>query len=552
MNNLNILAMKKSLLLLVVVVAVVAYTETHAQGTLWGSTLEGGPGNTGVMFRVGADGTGLVVERNFEIAALGQIPGSTLVEAANKKLYGVTQQGGISDKGVLFEYDPVTGTYTKKIDFNGVGNGGYVRGGLTIGNNNKLYGITVVGGSSDFGVLFEYDFVTGILTKKIDFNGTANGSYPYGSLTMGSNNKLYGMTSEGGISNFGVLFEYDPATSTLTKKIDFSGAADGRFPNGSLTLGSNNKLYGVTVLGGASNFGVLFEYDPATGTLTKKIDFNGTVIGRLPYEGLTLGSNGKFYGTTLLGGASNKGVLFEYESATNNLTKKFDFDPSENGGVPYGKLTESSNKKLYGMTEQGGTAGKGILFEYDQATGILTKKSDFDGSKGSKPQGSLLFVCLKPVKPTIALSNGNTELPTLTSSATAGNQWFLNGTAIAGAVNATLNITTVGVYKVQVTLDGCVSDFSDDQPIIVTGDLTTTNPFVEIFPNPVYEWLTVRFGKTAGMKSVALYQLNGVQTDMQETSSDEAKFHIANYGAGVYLVKVKAEGSLKVMRFIKK
>jgi uncharacterized repeat protein (TIGR03803 family) len=499
MNNLNILAMKKSLLLLVVV-AVVAYTETHAQGTLWGSTLEGGPGNTGVIFRVGADGTGLVVERNFEIAALGQIPGSTLVEAANKKLYGVTQQGGTSDKGVLFEYDPVTGTYTKKIDFNGVGNGGYVRGGLTIGNNNKLYGITVLGGSSDFGVLFEYDFVTGILTKKIDFNGTANGSYPYGSLTMGS----------------------------------------------------NNKLYGVTVFGGTSNFGVLFEYDPATSTLTKKIDFNGTVIGRLPYEGLTLGSNGKFYGTTLLGGASNKGVLFEYESATGNLTKKFDFDPAENGAVPYGKLTESSNKKLYGMTEQGGTAGKGILFEYDPATGILTKKSDFDGSKGSKPQGSLLFVCLKPVKPTIALSNGNTELPTLTSSATAGNQWFLNGTAIAGAVNATLNITTVGVYKVQVTLDGCLSDFSNDQSIIVTGDLTTTNPFVEIFPNPVYEWLTVRFGKTAGMKSVALYQLNGVQTDVQETSSDEAKFHIANYGAGVYLVKVKAEGTLKVMRFIKK
>lgn len=542
--------MKKSLLLLLM--AVVAYTQIHAQGTLWGLTMEGGPGNTGVMFRVGADGTSLVVEKNFDTPALGTIPGSRLVEAANKKLYGVTQQGGASDKGVLFEYDPATSTYTKKVDFNGAGNGGYVRGGLTIGSNNKLYGITVLGGASDKGVLFEYDFVTGVLTKKIDFNSTANGSYPYGSLTMGSNNKLYGMTSEGGTSNFGVLYEYDPATSTLTKKIDFTGAANGRFPNGSLTLGSNNKLYGVTTFGGASNFGVLFEYDPITDILAKKIDFDGTIIGRLPYEGLTLSSNGKFYGTTLLGGASNKGVLFEYESATGNLTKKFDFDPDANGSVPYGKLTESSNQKLYGMTEQGGASGKGILFEYDPATATFTKKIDFDGSKISKTEGSLIFVCLKPAKPTITLSNGNTELPTLTSSAAAGNQWFLNGTAIAGAVSATLNISTVGVYKVQVTLDGCVSDFSNDQSIIVTGDLTTTNPFVEIFPNPVYEWLTVQLGKTLGIKSIALYQLNGVQTDVQETSSHEAKFYVANYSAGVYLVKVKAGGSLKVMRFIKK
>jgi uncharacterized repeat protein (TIGR03803 family) len=540
--------MKKLLLLLALVINI----QVYAQGSLWGLTLEGGPGNTGVLFKVGADGTGLEVKSNFETVALGNNPGSRLVQASNNKLYGATQQGGTSNKGVLFEYDPSTNIYTKKIDFNGAGNGGYVRAGLTVGTNNKLYGVAVEGGTSNLGVLFEYDLVTGVLVKKIDFTGTANGSYPYGTLTMGANNKLYGMTSEGGAANYGVLFEYDPVTNTLTKKVDFNGVDNGRFLMGSLALGNNNKLYGTTVLGGSSNFGVLFEYDPATGILAKKIDFNGTINGRLPYEGLTLSSNGKLYGTTISGGTSNTGTLFEYEPATGILTKKFDFDGGENGSNPYGKLTESNNGKLYGITQQGGASDKGVLFEYTPATNTYTKKIDFNGSNGSRPEGSLLFVCLQPTKPTITLSNENTESPTLTSSASLGNQWFQNNTAIAGATSATLNVTAPGVYKVQVTMDGCVSDFSDDQAMIVTGDLVSKDPQIAIFPNPVTDWLTVQLNETPNLKSITLYDINGQQKDAQKTSDTEVKFNVAQYGAGMYLVKVKAGQSLMILRFIKK
>ncbi|KAF5044068.1 hypothetical protein DSECCO2_495600 [anaerobic digester metagenome] len=98
----------------------------------------------------------------------------------------------------------------------------------------KLYGLTFGGGPYDGGVLYEFDVTTGAYTPKVIFNGTTDGKNPYGSLTLASNGKLYGMTQSGGANNLGVLFEYDPATEIFTKKIDFVSATTGRNPFGSL------------------------------------------------------------------------------------------------------------------------------------------------------------------------------------------------------------------------------------------------------------------------------------------------------------------------------
>jgi uncharacterized repeat protein (TIGR03803 family) len=83
------------------------------------------------------------------------------------------------------------------------------------------------------------------------------------------------MTSSGGLSGVGVLFEYDPVGATYTKKIDFN-STNGSNPTGSLRE-SGGKFYGMTSQGGGNGRGVLFEYDPAgAGTYTKKADFNTT------------------------------------------------------------------------------------------------------------------------------------------------------------------------------------------------------------------------------------------------------------------------------------
>jgi hypothetical protein len=66
---------------------------------------------------------------------------------------------------------------------------------------------------------------------------------------------------------------------------------------------------------------------------------------------------------------------------------------------------------------------------------------------------------------TITLCTGGSS--TLTSSATNGNQWFLNGNAITGATNNTYNVTTAGTYTVKVTVNGCTSTTSSNSAIVV-------------------------------------------------------------------------------------
>src|SRR6185369_16673339 len=105
------------------------------------------------------------------------------------------------------------------------------------------------GGTSGAGVLFEYDPATNGFVKKIDFT-FANGANPVGCLILNSNAKYYGMTGAGGTSGSGVLFEYDPATNVYTKKFDFNGTVSEDQPGGSLTEGGNGKFYATTITGG--------------------------------------------------------------------------------------------------------------------------------------------------------------------------------------------------------------------------------------------------------------------------------------------------------------
>jgi uncharacterized repeat protein (TIGR03803 family) len=361
-----------------------------AQGQLWGVTTNGGQYNAGVIFRTDADGTNYKVEDNFKTdpSGYGAGQGNHLTLASNGKFYGLLTNGGGHGLGVLFEYDPGNSTYTKKIDFDSVKGAGPNGNGLFAGTSGKLYGMTSAGGDNNDGVIFEYDPQTNTLVKKFSFSSAISGSYPTGDVVQASNGKLYGVTPYGGSNGGGVLFEYDPATNTYSKKQDFTGV-NGLSPRGSLLLASNGKLYGMTTGGGVSGAGVLFEYDATTNAFTLKYSFGAS--GNLPVGSLIEGSSGKLYGMTLLGGTGGRGVLFEYNMNTNTYTKKYDFS-STSGQLPFGSLVKASTGNLFGMTNDQGPGGQGTLFEYNPTTNSLVNRFQFsNAANAGHPYGNLAF-----------------------------------------------------------------------------------------------------------------------------------------------------------------
>jgi ELWxxDGT repeat protein/uncharacterized repeat protein (TIGR03803 family) len=295
------------------------------------------------------------------------------------KFYGMTYSGGTNDLGIIFEWDPVGNVYTKKIDLD-LENGSNPYGSLVL-SGGKFYGMTRSGGANDLGVIFEWDPANNTYTKKIDLDSD-NGSSPQGSLAL-SGGKFYGMTYSGGTDDLGTIFEWDPAGNVYTKKINLS-SVNGSSPLGSLAL-SGGKFYGMTSAGGTNDLGTIFEWDPAENVYTKKIDLSIS-RGYSPGGDLVL-AGGKFYGMTSAGGANDLGTIFEWDPITNIYTRKISFN-GDNGSNPYGSLTLNGNI-FYGITNSGGTNGGGVIFEWNPALNVYNKQIEFLSENGYSPYDSL-------------------------------------------------------------------------------------------------------------------------------------------------------------------
>jgi uncharacterized repeat protein (TIGR03803 family) len=347
----------------------------------YGMTSEGGEFNAGTIFKMNRNDTILTVIKNFEIEFEGIQPFGDLCEANNGKLYGLTYYGGIYNLGVLFEWDPVTNIYIKKIDFNGTENGSQPKGSLIKAENGKLYGMTSAGGAQNRGVLFEWDPAQNSFLKKLDFE-----DYAYerstNDLMQAYNGKLYGMNRAGSYDD-GNIFEWDPVTNIYTIKFHFDEYTTGEFPLGKLTQAGNGKLYGIVQYGGRNQKGVVFVWNPASGDFSIINDFDDSSNIGYPKGSLVLADNGKLYGMTEEGGVGSfgygSGIIYEIDPNTDVFIEKFAFSDFFKTGIdPDGALIKGNSGKLYGMTWEGGIYHEGILFEWDPLTNNFIKKVDLD------------------------------------------------------------------------------------------------------------------------------------------------------------------------------
>ncbi len=160
--------------------------------------------------------------------------------------------------------------------------------------------------------------------------------------------------------------------------------------------------------------------------------------------------------------------------------------------------------------------------------------------------------CVKPKKPNIT-SASSTGTIILTSDATAGNQWYLDEKAVSGAINQTLSVAASGVYKVQVQIDDCFSEFSADQLAIITGDIEQETSVISISPNPVESVLQIS-GIIEEVKSTQLLDMTGRATSslILEKNHDVYQTRIEHLSPGGYLLRILFFDRVEQVRFIKK
>lgn len=198
---------------------------------------------------------------------------------------------------------------------------------------------------------------------------------------------VWALTLNGGAFNQGAIVISNNDGTGLNVAHSFQSPA-GYHPYGNLLSASDGNLYGTCYDGGTYGSCTIFRLAPGTGIYTDVVSFD-IVHGDYPRSGVVEGPNGILYGAASAGGSAGGGVIYNYDINTGVYNALFNLT-SVSGTVPYGNPILRSDGKLYGMTTSGGLYSNGVIYCYDIVNNIYTDVFDFDGTNGSNPKGSLV------------------------------------------------------------------------------------------------------------------------------------------------------------------
>lgn len=358
-------------------------------GNFYGIAEQGGTSGDGTIFKCTPAGV-ITVLVNFNGAANGKLPRADLIQATDGNLYGVTYGGGKYGDGVIFKCS-LAGVFDTLASFNGAITGQWPRGSLLQATDGNLYGMTQGGGSSSDGVIFKCT-TAGVLSALVNFTGANGANTFYGTLIQATDGNLYGTTSNGGVNSDGTLFKCTLA-GALTTLVSFNGAGNGSGILGNIVQAGDGNLYGVTSTGGSSNDGTLFQYTLSTSNvLNTLIDFTGVANGSGPAGGLTLASDGNLYGVTQGGGTNGVGTLFQC-TTTGTLTTLVNFTAGNNGNNPSGSLvaisiTGINNIRKSIVTNIYPNPSNGYFTVSGLTKGLIVEVYDYTGRKLSSISAS--------------------------------------------------------------------------------------------------------------------------------------------------------------------
>jgi uncharacterized repeat protein (TIGR03803 family) len=241
------------------------------------------------------------------------------------------------------------------------------------GTDGNFYGTTSgVSGSSS--TVFKIT-PAGDYTLLYTFGSAPNDGYGPHGLVQGADGNFYGLTGAGGTANLGTVYKITPTgqETILHSFGDGSVQNDGVNPSACLIKGSDGNFYGTTIIGGSANLGTVFKITP-TGQVTILHSFgDGSVQndGTIPWCTLVQGTDGNFYGMTGGGGPTGTGspygigTVFKITPAGHEtvLHSFGDGSVQNDGAAPSGGLVQGTDGNFYGTTYFGGATDDGTAFK---------------------------------------------------------------------------------------------------------------------------------------------------------------------------------------------
>jgi len=309
-------------------------------------------------------------------------------------LYGTISSGGAHGCGAVFKTDPSTGTTAIVHSFDCGTEGGNPGAGL-VAEGAAFAGTTRTGGAQGNGTAFELDPATGAVHTIGNFPSGNVNEQPSGPL-LAAGGLLYGLAAGLGASNAGVLFSADPASGALTTLYRFSGVFNNQSGNSALTV-NGGMLYGTSGQTGAAYYGSIYQLDPVTGAEATLYSFTGGADGSAPAAPL-LADGTTLLGTTPADGVANYGTVFSYDITAGKKTILYSFGAGTAGSDPGSAGVVRINTSLFGVTGFGGNSGSGTVYRLPVKGGAATAFNSFEktpelygGNSGLLSLGGALY-----------------------------------------------------------------------------------------------------------------------------------------------------------------
>ena len=342
-----------------------------SRGNLYGTTFFGGGSkDAGIAFELAPNGKETILHNFLATRDDGDNPRGGFVADAAGNLYGTTIEGGSGNSGTVYKLTR-KGSETILWNFKAGTDGAGPYGDLVWDKQGNLYGTTIGGGQApnctNCGTVFKLapDGTETVLHAFNNYPG--DGADPIAAPIRDKQGNLYGTTYYGGNKSCGqygcgTVFKVAPdgSETMLYAFCAKANCVDGASPAGALIMDTQGNLYGTTTAGGretacgdegSQGCGTVFKLTPS-GKETVLFSFNGFAQGAYPYSNLISDNEGNFYGTTNLGGAYNQGTVFKL-SAKGKETVLYSFTGGTDGAQPLTGLTKSGGY-LYGTATEGG------------------------------------------------------------------------------------------------------------------------------------------------------------------------------------------------------